>query len=289
MSDTRSDGLDRLTHTFKADQDFCETLAATQPWQVARLLVYRRWAQLYLPEIQTELVAMAANHFPSQFSRDAEFWTLSLTGGAFKDLGLVPYLVMRGVIWDAGFAVRRSLENMGVLAHLWQDPSKGEYLSDPDTRAFANAFVAEPDRKQADTLKSKGIQKRFSASGMPNAMSDLYRLLSAYSVHGGSPKQLVNTQINPTRVSCMFLNRPDPLEEALIRDVEVLANGCEVICIELGTLLGTFGKRYGRLPSKAGEGGFFLTKLLERGPNSEMSKLIQQTLKDLGWEGQRVS
>jgi len=87
----------------------------------------------------------------------------------------------------------------------------------------------------------------------------------------------------------MFLNRPDPLEEALIRDVEVLANGCEVICIELGTLLGTFGKRYGRLPSKAGEGGFFLTKLLERGPNSEMSKLIQQTLKDLGWEGQRVS
>jgi hypothetical protein len=154
-----------------------------------------------------------------------------------------------------------TLPSMGVLSHLWKDPSKAEHLSDPDTRAFANAFVAEPDRKQAGALKSKGIQKRFSASGMPNAMSDLYRLLSAYSVHGGSPKQLVNTQINPTRVSFMFLNRPDPLEETLTRDVEVLANGCEVICIELSTLLGTFGKRYGRLPSKAGEGGFYLTKL----------------------------
>lgn len=258
MSDSRSDGLDRLTHTFKADQDFCESLAATQPFQVGRLLVYRRWAQLYLPDIQTELVAMVGSHFPSRFSRDAEFWTLSLTGGAFKDLGLVPYLVVRGVIWDAGFAVRRSLENMGVLAHLWQEPSKGEYLSDPDTRAFADAFVAEPDRKKADALKSRGIQKRFSASGMPNGMSDLYRLLSAYSVHGGSPKQLVNTQINPTRVSCMFLNRPDPLEETL-SGLEVLANGCEAICIELSTLLGTFGKRYGRLPSKAGEGGFFVS------------------------------
>jgi hypothetical protein len=284
MSDRRFGGLDRLTHTFKADQDFCDALAATQPSEVARLLVYRRWAQLYLPDIQSEMVAMVGSHFPSKFSKDAEFWTLSLIGGAFKDLGLVPYLAVRGVIWDAGFAVRRSLENVGLLAHLWQDPSKSQFLSDPDARAFANAFVAEPDRKQADALKGKRIQKRFSANSMPNALSDLYRLLSAYSIHGGSPKQLVNTQIDPTRVSCMLLNRPDPVEKALNRELDVLANGCEVICIELSTLLGIFGKRYARLPSKAGEGGFHLTKLLDRGPHSEMSRLIEQTLQDLKWE-----
>jgi hypothetical protein len=289
MADSRSGGLDRLTHTFKADQDFCEALAVTQPSEVARLLVYRRWAQLYLPDIQSEMAAMVSSHFPSGFSKDAEFWTLSLTGGTFKDLGLVPYLVVRGVIWDAGFAVRRSLENVGLLAHLWHDPSKAEFLSDPDTRAFTNAFVAEPDRRQADALKNRRIQKRFSASSMPNAMSDLYRLLSAYSIHGGSPKQLVNTQIDPTRVSCMFLNRPDPVETSLNQELEVFTNGCEMICIELITLLGIFGKRYGRLPSKAGEGGFHLTKLLERGPNSEMSRLIEQTLLDLKWEAKAIA
>ena len=73
MSDTRSNGLDRLTHTFKADQDFCETLAATQPWQVARLIVYHRWAQLYLPDIQTELAAMVASRLLKKYAHHAKF------------------------------------------------------------------------------------------------------------------------------------------------------------------------------------------------------------------------
>ena len=75
-----------------------------------------------------------------------------------------------------------------------------------------NAFVAEPDKKKFDDLKSQGIQKRFAACTAGKPMSDLYRILSAYSVHGGSPNQLITAQLEPTRVSCMLANRPDPSE-----------------------------------------------------------------------------
>jgi hypothetical protein len=289
MSANRTAALDQYTHTFTADQDFCEALAATQPWEVGRLLVYQRWAQLYLLEIQAELAAMTDSHFPSSCSGVARFWTLSLTGGVAKDLGLVPYLVVRGLISEAGIAVRRNLEHMGVLAHFWQEPSKAQYLSDPDTRDFANAFVAEPDKNKASALKQQGVQKRFSANNMSTAMSDLYRITSEYFVHGGSPSQLVTAQIEPTQVSCMFLNRPDPLKEDLSPRLHLLANACELTCIELSTLIGVFGNRYGRLPSKAGEGGFYLKKLLDRGPDCEMSRLVQQTLNGLGWSSQRLS
>jgi hypothetical protein len=40
----RAKGLDRLSHTFTRDQEFCEALATAQPLSVARLFVYLRWA-----------------------------------------------------------------------------------------------------------------------------------------------------------------------------------------------------------------------------------------------------
>jgi len=232
---------------------------------------------------------MVAQHFETAHAREAAFWTLSLTGGVFKDLGLIPYLVVRGLIWDAGFAVRRSLENAGLLAQLWQDPAKAEHLSNPEAGAFKNAFVAEPNKKKAADLKAQGIQKRFALCTLGKPMSDLYRMLSAYSIHGGSPNQLVTSQLQPTRVSCMLLNRPDPLDTSLSRDLEIFANGCEMLCLELAFVHGKFGKKYGLLPSKGGEGGFYLTKLLERGPDAEMTHLIQATLSDLGWTDRVVS
>jgi len=56
-----------------------------------------------------------------------------------------------------------------------------------------------------------------------------------------------------------------------------------MLCIELCAVHGTFGKKYGATPSKGGEGGFYLTKLLDAGPESEMAKVIRLILSDLGW------
>jgi hypothetical protein len=112
MITPRAEGLDRLSQTFMRDKQFCEILATTHSWSVGRMFVYLRWAQNYIPCIQEELQAMVVRHFPTTHTQDASFWTLSLTGGIFKDLGLIPYLVIRGLIWDAGFALRRSLESV---------------------------------------------------------------------------------------------------------------------------------------------------------------------------------
>jgi hypothetical protein len=275
--------LDRLTQTFTKDQEFCEAIALKQSWNVGRLFVYLRWAQNYIPAIQEELHAMADSHFPAAYTKDAKFWTLTIVAGTFRDLALVPYLVLRGLISEAGLAVRRSLENMGVLAILWHDPSTTEYLSDPEGGPFKNAFVRESDRNKAADLKMRGVQKRFHVSMLGRPMSDLYHILSKYTVHGGSPDQLVTANLLPTRLSCMLVNRPDPLEKDLTKDLVILANGCEMLCVELAFVHGKWSKKYGLQPSKGSEGGFRLTNLLESGPDGSMSDLIRSTLQDLGW------
>ena len=142
-------GLDRLSNTFTKDREFCDALAKTQPSTAARLFIYLRWAHMYMTAIQEELHSMVQRHFAAEHTHDAAFWTMMLTASIFKDLGLVPYLVVRGIIWDAGFAVRRSLENAGVLAHLWAEPSNARFLADSDSGDFKNAFIAETDKSRA--------------------------------------------------------------------------------------------------------------------------------------------
>jgi hypothetical protein len=272
--------LDRLSQTFTQDIAFCETLAKKESRNIARLFVYWRWAQGYINPIQEDLYAMTARHFAASHQRDAAAWTLSLIGIILKDLGLVPYLVVRGLISDAGLAVRRSLESAGVLAHLWEEPSKAECLTDPDSNGFRKAFIREHNHAKAAFLKAQHIGKRFAACSMGEPMTTLYALLSAYSVHGDSPKQLVTSRLVPTRFSCGFVNRPDLTDKDLSKDLVVLANGCEMLCIEVAFVRGTYGKKYGIPPSKGGEGGFYLTKLLDR---AEMAKEVQATLGELGW------
>lgn len=281
----RAEGLDRLSHTFTSDRECCDALAATHPGSLGRLLVYLRWARNYMPPIQQELHALTAQHFAAEHRRDAGFWTLCLTGGISRDLGLIPYLAVRGLIWDAGFALRRILENAGLLSHLWHDPVKAACLSNPDSGAFRSAFFAERDRAKADDLKAQGIQKRFASCHMGKAMTSLYRLLSAYSVHG-SPEQLMTGELQPTRLSCMLVNRPDPLEKDLTHELGLFASGCELACVETAFVYTTYAKRYSSLQSKGGEGCYYLTKFLNQGPDSEMAHLLCATLQDLGWAEQ---
>src|SRR5262249_30183088 len=153
------------------------------------------------------LAALSQRHFCERDRQAASHWTLTLTGGIGRDLLLVPYLVARGAVSEAGFALRRSLENAGVLAHLWNHPANSAYLGAVDEQSFRRAFIWEADGRRRDELRSKGIQKRFEQCAMPEPLSTLYGLLSAFTVHGGSPAQLVGAQLAPTPLSCALLNR----------------------------------------------------------------------------------
>jgi hypothetical protein len=279
----RAQALDRLSHTFSKDQEFCEALARKEPRSIGRLLAYLRWAHNYILPIQDDFHLLAGKHFAASLADEASVWTLTLVAGILRDLGLVPYLVVRGLIFSAGFLLRRSLESAGVLTHLWHDPSKAAHLGDPNGGPFKNAFTSESNAKKAADLKAQGVQKRFAACTLGRLMSDLYRILSGFTVHGDSPKQLVGSELAPTAFSCMFINRPDPSDKSLAKDLEVLANGCEILCVEVVSVHGTYSKKYGLHPSKGGEGGLLLTRLLERGPEAEQTHLVSAILDDLSW------
>jgi hypothetical protein len=285
-----SEGLDRFTNTFTIDRSFCDALAlAPAARHVAKLVVYARWAHKYINPIQEDLSEMAKQHFSPTLCEKASFWTIALVGGVLKDVCLVPYLTVHGLVLDAGFAVRRSLEHVGVLAHLWHRPENAACLDDPDAPAFRSAFVIEPDKQKAGELKQKRIQKRFAQCMLHTAASKLYSLFSSYTVHGGSPRQIMMNELEPTRFSCGLVNRPDP--QKITGEVELLGNACEILCTEIVYIHGTFGKLYGVTPSPGGEGGFFLTHLLTDAetPDSLMSELTNETLENLGWTANKLT
>lgn len=275
-------GLDSLTGTFKRDQEFCEAVAKVQPGNIARLLVYCRWSRIYLPQVQIKLNELVPRHFGSANASIAGFWTASLIGGLIRDLGVIPYLALRGLIWEAGTGARRGLENVGLLAHLWREPSKASFLEDPDSKNFRDAFVNESDKFAAKKLKERCVQKRFAANDMDIALSSLYRMLSSYSVHGATPNQLVKATIDPTKLSCLFVNRPDPTVTPVGSDLEIFVNASEMLCYEVAVVFGVAAKTY-KLPwSDAHEGGNLLSKLMSReDPISQ--KFMKESLRDLGW------
>jgi len=272
-----AESFDSLSHTFTRDQEFCNDFARTHAESIGRMLFCLRWAQNYVHPIQDDLCALVPTHFRNN-ATDAGFWTLTLIGGIYKDLGLIPYLAVRGLIWDAGFAARRRLESVGILGHLWADPRKAACLSKPESREFRNAFVSEPVKGKADELKARKIQKRFAASPSAPAASALYRILSAYSVHGGSPNQLVTYPLEPTPYSCMLINRPLPSDVHVVQGVPIFQAACEMLCLEVSLLHGRYGKSYGILPSKGGEEGFVLSQFL-----ASREEWIRRNLEDFGW------
>jgi hypothetical protein len=110
--------LDELTGTFSADRSYCDHLFSSPTAEnAARIFIYHKWARLFLPHFQVGLLAIAPKRFASNEVKSAEFWTATLTGGIMEDICLIAYLVMRGMLPEAGSVLRRSLEHAGVLTH----------------------------------------------------------------------------------------------------------------------------------------------------------------------------
>jgi hypothetical protein len=118
-------GSEYFQPTFDADRAFCDCLmTSSQAPAVARLTAYYAWARICLPHIRTGLLTLGAARFDESIRESAQFWTAALVQGVMQDIALVPYLVIRGVISEAGSVVRRGLESIGVLTHIWADPTK---------------------------------------------------------------------------------------------------------------------------------------------------------------------
>jgi len=274
--------IDELTKTFSMDRKYCsDLLNSDAASEVAKIIIYYKWAINYLPHIQEGLLEITSKHFEPEFHEEASFFTAVLTGSILKDLSLIPYFTIRGIGSEAGIAIRRSLEHIGVLTHFWYYPEKIAFVRDTKTKNYKESFKYEKNNHIREQLKSQGIAKRFSScQAFGQSATELWIIMSNYVAHGGTANNLILTSIEPGEYSCGFYNRS--LSD-VIKISNLLSRGCEILCAEIAYIHGTYGKKYNVTPAKVGEGGRILTKLLA-GTNrnsNEMERQIAQTLFEL--------
>jgi hypothetical protein len=193
-------------------------------------------------------------------------------GGVLRDINLACYLCLRGLVGEAGSVLRRALESVGVLSHLWQEPAKAAVLGAPDSSEFKEAFHRESRRERQEWLKQQKRLKRFEHLSLGEPASQLYALFSRFGVHGGAPDQLLMTSLIPTRFSCGFENRRESLSED---DFRLLANACQILCVEIAYLCGLFGDRRPRLR----EAGAII--LVWLGDEEELRRVVHERLRSL--------
>jgi hypothetical protein len=237
-----SQALDNLTNTFTADRKFFDALMA-QPCGEAfvEMCVWFLWLHEYLHDIQSSLHEGGKSHGALY-----QAWVLSMIGGAAQSIGMLMYLVTRGVVQEAAASGRRALEYLGMACHLVRDPARAKFLEDAESPGFTKAFIRGPDRQEAERLKHDGIRYRFAAmnKGIAQSATQLYEIFSRFNVHGGTMSSLTGIALIPTPNSCFFHNRSlDEVEKNLSLFKPIV----EITAMELMDLVGRYGVRTQRV------------------------------------------
>lgn len=239
-----SHALDSLTNTFTADRKFFDALM-TQPCGEAfvEMCVWYLWLHEYLHDIQNSLHDGGKSH-----GSDYQVWVVSMIAGAAQSIGMLMYLLARGVVHEAAASGRRALEYLGMASHLVRDPQMARFLCDEETNSpeFKKAFVRGMDRDTAKKLKQAGIGYRFAgmSSGIAKSATQLYEIFSRFNVHGGTMSSLVGIALVPTANSCAFHNRS---VDEVAKNLPLFKPILEITAIELMDLVGRYGTRNKRI------------------------------------------
>jgi hypothetical protein len=160
-----------------------------------------------------------------------------MIGGTAQSIGMLMYLVTRGVVQEAAASGRRALEYLGMACHL---------VKDAESPGFTKAFIRGPDRQEAERLKHDGIRYRFAAmnKGIAQSATQLYEIFSRFNVHGGTMSSLTGIAHIPTPNSRFFHNRSlDEVEKNLSLFKPIV----EITAMELMDLVGRYGVRTQRV------------------------------------------
>jgi hypothetical protein len=181
------------------------------------------------------------------YGSDYQVWVVSMIGGAAQSVGMLMYLLARGVVHEAAASGRRALEYLGMASNLVRDPSKTQFLSTAETKSpeFTKAFI-RGERQEAERLKQVGIRYRFSgmSSGSARSATQLYEIFSRFNVHGGTMSSLLSMAITPTRNLCAFHNRS---VEDVAKNLPLFKPILQITAMELIELAGRFGTRTKRI------------------------------------------
>lgn len=239
-----SQTLDELTNTFTADRKFFDALMA-QPCGEAflEMCVWYTWLHDYLHDIQNSLHEAGSAH-----GSNYQVWVVSMLGGTAQSIGMLMYLLVRGVVHEAAASGRRGLEYLGMACHLVRYPSKAQFLSNDETQSpdFTKAFIRGQDRREAERLKQDGIRYRFAgmSSGTAKSATQIYEIFSRLNVHGGTMSSLTGVALVPTANSCTFHNRSI---EQIAKNLPLFKPILEITAIELMEMVGHYGTRSERI------------------------------------------
>jgi hypothetical protein len=202
-----SETLDKLTKTFTADRKFFDVLMAQPTGEMfVEMCVWYIWLHDYLDDIQHSL-----DEGGKAYGSNYQLWVVCMIGGAAQSIGMLMYLLARGVVHEAAASGRRALEYLGMAGHLLRDPTKAQFLSNDETESpeFTKAFIRGQDRREAERLKQDGIRYRFAglSCGVAKSATQLYEIFIRFNVHGGTMSSLKGIALVPSENSCSFHNR----------------------------------------------------------------------------------
>ena len=217
--------LESATRTLAKEREFFHALLDNRP---VALVVNRiihlstffkgaeRWIPLYLEHHADRL-------FPSDSLRVAAVLA-HLLQDVTRTARLAAYLCVKGIPDQALAALRGALEQLGVYAHVWHDPSKYRFVPDSDSDEYADAF-RHPPKALAKELKERDVKFRFMHCHGGKPLSHMYSLLSGMFVHGTS-----HVDERP-ELSCDFVDRGSP--EALAMKYQLVQTTLAMVYFEI--------------------------------------------------------
>jgi hypothetical protein len=223
-------------------------------------------------------------HFGTRSER-AALWNLVLLDGINRDLRILPYLLLRGLAAEASGSLRRALEHLGVLTHIWQTPETVDALEDPTSKTYDRAFKFEKDKTKDEALKAANNSKRFEAMRTGAVATKLYKSLSDFGVHGGTASMFFATSAQPSQMNCSFVQRLDPGGEQFGRHLSLLSNGHRTVCGELICLCVDKGIRTDEVVAAAKSFQVFACPAGE--PTVELAQTVMELLEKIGISGSK--
>ncbi len=241
--------VDELTDTFSFDHEFCNQLFLSEDGeQAVELLISQLWANnSFLICLKSLVNDEAIMVFDKNSQEKAKIWSLILSESFIRDMGLIVYLSIRGLLIEASVALRRAFETLGVLTHIWKSPEKLQFSDTPNSDGYRDAFR----KYTSEDNKVNGAKKRFVAMKLPEIATKFYALTSDFAVHGGTASRLATSTLENTLLACRFYNRSEIGSVTLKNQLEMLSQAHQVLCLEYLTLCLDFGFRSDQLKTVA--------------------------------------
>jgi hypothetical protein len=203
------DKLEAATATLQKEKEFFFALIA-DPINgiiVNRIIHLSNFYQMASTQIPEYLSKEAVKLFPNDPLQTASILCMLLRE-ITRVARLASYLCVKGIVPQALALTRSAVEQIGVYTHIWNQPDKAKFVTDPDSDDYGFAFRRSNDKALNSQLRIKETKYRFMHCKAGAQISNLYKLLSAHFIHGlGAALTNKNEEY-----SCEFVDRATPKE-----------------------------------------------------------------------------